>query len=123
MDLDGAKRMKRENDVSWIYLALAILCEVVATSAMAVSDGFRKLIPSGLGLVTFGISFVFLALALKTIPMGIAYAIWSAVGIVLVSLIGFGLLGQKLDAPALAGMGLIIAGVVVIQLFSTSGGH
>ena len=108
---------------NWIFLGLAILAEVVATSALKASDGFSRLLPSIVVVTGYACTFYLLALTLRTIPVGIAYAVWSGLGIVLVSLIGVVLFGQKLDAPALVGMGLIIAGVLVMNLFSRSVPH
>jgi small multidrug resistance pump len=102
----------------WLALALAIGTEVVATSALKASEGFTRLVPSAVVVVGYAVSFWCLSLALKTIPVGIAYAIWSGAGIVLIALIAWWLYGQTLDAAALLGIGLILAGVVVIQLFS-----
>jgi len=102
----------------WLALALAIGAEVVATSALKSSDGFSRLAPSVVVVVGYAFSFWCLSLALKTIPVGIAYAIWSGAGIVLIALIAWALHGQRLDAAALLGIGLILAGVLVIQLFS-----
>jgi len=99
-------------------LALAIGAEVVATSALKSAAGFTRLGPSLVVVLGYGVSFWCLSLALKTIPVGVAYAIWSGVGIVLIALIAWALHGQRLDAAALLGIGLILAGVVVIQLFS-----
>jgi small multidrug resistance pump len=108
---------------SHLALLIAILSEVVATSALKASDGFTNLIPSIVVVVGYGAAFYFLSLALKTIPMGVAYAIWSAVGIVLISLVGWIAFAQKLDLAALAGLGLIIAGVLVLNVFSGTTGH
>jgi small multidrug resistance pump len=102
----------------WMALALAIGAEVVATSALKSAAGFTRLGPSLLVVLGYGVSFWCLSLALKTIPVGVAYAIWSGVGIVLIALIAWALHGQRLDAAALLGIGLILAGVLVIQLFS-----
>ena len=107
----------------WLYLSTAIVAEVVATSALKASEGFSKLGPSILVIAGYWIAFYFLSLTLKTIPVGIAYAIWSGVGIVLISLIGWLLYKQALDVPALAGIALILAGVAVINLFSKSVAH
>ena len=104
----------------WLLLAIAIVSEVIATSALKPSEGFTRLAPSLLVIVGYSAAFYFLALTLQAIPVGIAYAVWSGVGIVLVSVIAWFLFGQKLDAPALIGMGLIIAGVIVLNLFSKS---
>lgn len=104
----------------WWALAVAIVSEVIATSALKAADGFTRLAPSVVVVVGYGTAFYFLSLALKSVPVGIAYAIWSGVGIVLLSLIGWVLYGQRLDAPALTGMALIVAGVVILQLSSRS---
>ena len=109
----------------FLYLAVAILAEVIGTSALKASNGFTVWLPSLVVAAGYGVSFYFLSLALRAIPVGVAYAIWSGVGIVLISVIGWALFRQRLDAAALVGIGLIIAGVIVIQLFSTTvrGGH
>ena len=107
----------------WFYLATAIVTEVIATSALKASEGFSKPLPSVVVVIGYLVSFYFLSLTLKTIPVGIAYAIWSGVGIVLISLVAWMLYGQKLDLPALIGMGMIMAGVMVINLFSRTAGH
>ena len=108
---------------AYVYLGGAIALEVAATTAMKSSDGFTKLLPSIICAVGYCISFYLLSQALKTVPTGIAYAIWSGVGIVLISTIDWLFYGQKLDAGALAGMAMIIGGVVVINLFSKSLAH
>lgn len=109
--------------IAYVYLAVAIVCEVIATSALKASDGFTRLLPAAITVVGYAISFYCLSLTLKLVPVGIAYAIWSGAGIVLISIIGFVAFQQKLDTPAVLGMGLIIAGVAVINLFSRSTGH
>jgi len=106
--------------LTYVYLGIAIVAEVIATSALKASDGFTRLWPSVLTVAGYAMAFVLLSLTLRTLPTGIAYAIWSGVGIVLISLVGWFWFGQSLDAPALLGMGLIIAGVLVINLFSKS---
>jgi small multidrug resistance pump len=109
----------------FLYLAVAIIAEVIGTSALKASNGFSVWLPSLVVVAGYGVSFYFLSLALRAIPVGVAYAIWSGVGIVLISVIGWALFRQRLDAAALVGIGLIIAGVIVIQLFSATvrGGH
>lgn len=102
----------------WLHLAIAIVAEVIATSALKAAAGFTRPLPSLVVVAGYGLAFYFLSLTLRVIPMGVAYAVWSAVGIALVSIIGWLVYDQRLDAPALLGMGLIIAGVAVIQLFS-----
>jgi small multidrug resistance pump len=107
----------------YIYLALAIFAEVTATSALKASSEFTKLIPSIIVVVGYVISFYFMTLVLRSIPIGITYAIWSGLGIVLVSVVGFILYKEALDIPAMIGMGLIISGVAVIHIFSKSITH
>jgi small multidrug resistance pump len=107
----------------WLALAIAIVGEVTATSALKASQEFTKLWPSLIVVVGYGIAFYFMAISLRVLPVGIMYAIWAGLGIVLISIIGWFVYKQTLDAPALIGMGLIIAGVVVINLFSKSVGH
>ena len=109
--------------MKWVYLVLAIVSEVVATSALKSSESFSRLWPSVLTVVGYGVAFYLLSLTLREMPVGIAYAIWSGVGIVLVSLAAVVLFGQKLDLPALIGMGLIVAGVIVINVCSKSVVH
>ena len=103
-----------------MYLAVAIVAEVIATSALKASEGFSRLVPSLVVVACYGIAFYCLSLTLRTIHFGIVYGIWSGVGIVLIALAGYFVFGQVLDAPALIGMGLIVAGVLVINLFSRS---
>ena len=107
----------------WLYLALAIVAEVVATTSLKASDGFQKLVPSLIVVVGYALAFTFLSQTIKVIPVGITYAVWSGFGIVLVSFSSWLLYGQKLDPPALVGISLIIAGVLVINLFSRTGSH
>ncbi|MAK54557.1 MAG: QacE family quaternary ammonium compound efflux SMR transporter [Pusillimonas sp.] len=102
----------------YVYLGIAIVAEVIGTSALKASDQFTRLWPSVVTVVGYGIAFYFLSLTLKTIPTGIAYAVWSGVGIVLISLVGWWFFRQALDLPAVIGMGLIVAGVIVINVFS-----
>lgn len=109
--------------MAYIYLAVAIVAEVIATSALKASEEFTKVGPSIAVVVGYGVAFYCLSVVLKSIPMGIVYAIWSGVGIVLIGVVGFVIFKQRLDLPAIIGMGLIIAGVVVINLYSKSVGH
>lgn len=108
---------------AWLQLLLAIVAEVVATSALKASDGFTRLWPAVIVVVGYSVSFYCLSLMLKTIPVGITYAVWSGLGIVLITLAAWWLYGQTIDTVGLVGMGLILAGVVVLNVFSTSGGH
>ncbi|UTW09479.1 DMT family transporter [Pseudomonas benzenivorans] len=107
----------------YLYLAIAISAEVVATASMKALDGFNRPLPLLLVVGGYLLSFWMLSLVVKTIPVGVAYAVWAGLGIVLVSVAAAFLYQQRLDLPALIGMGLIVAGVVVIQLFSQSVGH
>ena len=104
--------------MAYLFLAIAIIAEVAATSALKASAQFTKLVPSAIVVFGYGIAFYFLTLVLKTIPLGITYAVWSGLGIVLVATIGVFLYKQIPDIPAIIGMGLIVAGVIVIHLFS-----
>lgn len=104
----------------WLYLAIAIVSEVVATSAMKASDGWTRTGPMLVVVIGYAIAFYFLGVVLRTIHVGVAYAIWSGVGIVLLALIGWLRYGQKLDPPAFLGLALILAGVVIINLFSNA---
>ena len=108
---------------AWGYLALAILAEVIATSALKAANGFSQLVPSLVVIVGYGTAFYCLGLALRSVPLGIAYAIWSGAGTALIALIGIVLYKQKLDPAAMLGIGLIVAGVLVLNLFSKSTAH
>lgn len=109
--------------MTYLYLALAIIAEVVATSALKSSAGFTRLWPSLLVLSGYGLAFYLLALVLKSLPVGIAYAFWAGLGIVLVTLVGILVFGEKPDLPALLGLAMIVGGVVVIQVFSSVSAH
>ena len=106
--------------MEWLYLYVAIAAEVMATSALKASESFTRLVPSMIVVVGYSIAFYLMTLALQKIPLGVAYAIWSAFGMALVAIIGTVRYGESLDAPALAGMALIVAGVLVINLLSKS---
>lgn len=108
---------------AWLFLLIAIVAEVVATSALAASQGFSRLLPSAIVVIGYAIAFYFLALTLRSIPVGIAYAVWSGIGVILISLAGLVFLGQRLDLAAILGIGLIVAGVLVIHLFSDVSVH
>ena len=107
----------------WIYLTFAIAMEVVGTSALKMSDGFTRLSPSLVVIGGYGLSFYLLALALRHIPVGAAYAVWSGMGVVFITLIGRFYFGQRLETPALAGIAFIIVGVVMVQVFSGTDTH
>ena len=107
----------------WLLLLAAIVAEVVSTSALKASDGFTRPGPTALVVAGYGLAFWCLSITLRSIPVGIAYAAWSGLGMVLIALAGWWLYGQRLDAAALAGMALIVAGVLVMNVFSTTSAH
>jgi small multidrug resistance pump len=107
---------------SWLLLGAAIIAEVLATSALKSTEGFTRIAPSVVVIAGYVISIYLLSLTLKSIPVGIAYAIWAGLGIVLIALIAWRVHGQRLDTPAIVGMAMIIGGTVIINLFSKSTG-
>ena len=107
----------------WVFLAVAIVSEVIGTSALKASEGFARLWPSAIVVAGYASAFYFLSRTLKTIPVGVAYAIWSGAGIALIALIAWVLYDQALDLPAIIGMSLIVAGIVVLNLSSNSVSH
>lgn len=109
--------------MAYIYLAIAIIAEVAATSALKASEEFTRLVPSLVVVAGYGIAFYLLTLVLRTIPIGITYAVWAGVGIVLVAIVGAVLYKQVPDTAAIIGIGLIVAGVVVINVFSKTISH
>ena len=108
---------------AYLFLVFAILAETVGTTALQASQQFTRFWPSVMVAVAYGLSFYLLAFALKFMPVGIVYAIWSGLGIVFIAIIGFAVFGQRLDLPALAGMAMILAGILVIHLFSATATH
>ena len=106
-----------------VYLFLAIVAETVGTAALQASQQFTRLGPSVVAFVSYGLAFYLLALVLKVLPVGIVYAVWSGLGMVSIAIIGRLVFGQRLDLAAVLGIGLIVAGVLVIQLFSGSARH
>ncbi len=106
----------------WVFLAIAIASEVVATSALKAAEGFTRPWPSVAVVVGYAAAFYFLSLTLKVIPVAVAYAIWSGVGVGLIALIGWLVYGQALNLPAVAGLALIVAGVVLLNAFSRTSG-
>ena len=111
------------NVMGYVYLAIAIVAEVTATNALKSSQGFTKLVPSLIVVCGYGAAFYFLSLVLETISVGIAYAIWAGMGIVLVAIVAALVFKQIPDLPAIIGMALIISGVVVINVFSKTTAH
>jgi small multidrug resistance pump len=109
--------------MNYLFLALAIICEVIGTTAINASNQFSKLVPSLITVAGYGLAFYFFSFSLRSIPVGVAYAIWAGVGVVLVALIGVFFFKQRLDFPAIAGMALIITGVLVMHLFSKTVSH
>lgn len=104
--------------MSYLYLAIAIIAEVIATSSLRATEEFTKPVPTFIMVVGYGLAFYFMTLALRTLPLGFTYAVWSGLGIVLISLIGVIFYDERLDLAATIGMGMIIAGVLIINLFS-----
>jgi small multidrug resistance pump len=107
----------------WMFLFIAIVSEVIATSALKATADFTKLWPSIIVVVGYASAFYFLSLTLRTIPVGIAYAIWSGLGVALIALVAWVLYGQTLDVPAFVGIALIVAGVVVLNVYSKTVPH
>ena len=104
----------------WVYLTLAIFSEVMATASLKSTEGFSKLWPSVIVLVGYSAAFYFLSLTLDTIPIGVAYAIWSGVGVAAITLVSIFVFNQKIDAAGFVGIGLIVAGVIILRLYSES---
>ncbi len=102
----------------YLYLTIAIIGELVGTSALKVSDGFSRFFPSVVAIASYGVAFYFLSLCLRSMPIGVVYAIWSGVGITIIVLIGWLFFKQSLDLAAIIGIGLIVIGVVVLNVFS-----
>ncbi len=109
--------------MNYLYLTIAIVSEVIGTSALKASEGFSKLTPSILVVIGYGTAFYFLSLTLKTIPVGIAYAMWSGVGVLLITLVGLFFFGQKVDLAGWIGIFLIATGVVVLNVLSKTSAH
>lgn len=109
--------------IAYSYLAIAIICEVIGTTFLVKSEQFTRLLPTFMMAVLFILSFYLLTQTIKTIPLGIAYALWGGLGIVLTSLIGLMFFKQSLDTPAVVGIAMIVGGVVVMNAFSHSIGH
>ena len=109
--------------MGYLYLAIAIVTEVIATSALKSSQEFTKIGPSIIVVIGYVISFYFLSLVLKTVPVGVAYAIWSGLGIVLIAIVGVVVFNQKINIPTIIGMLLIVFGIIIMHLFSESVKH
>lgn len=108
---------------AYIYLLFAVVAETIGTTALQASQQFSRFWPSVLVIVAYGVSFYLLSVTLRFMPVGIVYAIWSGLGIMLIAIIGFVVFGQRLDWPSIAGLILIISGIAIIHLFSASSGH
>lgn len=109
--------------MTYSFLAVAIVAEVIATTALATSQSFTRLLPSVVAVLGYAVAFWFLSFPLRTMPAGVIYALWSGLGIVLIAAAGWIWLKQSLDAPGMIGIALIMAGVVVVNVFSSSVGH
>ncbi len=109
--------------MAYVYLGIAIVAEVIATTALKASEEFTKLVPSVMVVLGYAAAFYFLTLVLRTIPVGIAYGIWAGLGIVLITIIGAIVFKQVPDLPAVVGMALIVAGVVIVNVFSKTVSH
>lgn len=109
--------------IAYGYLAVAIICEVIGTTFLVKSEQFTRLIPTLIMFVLYALSFYALTQTLKAIPLGVAYALWGGLGIVLTSLVGIVIFKQSLDTPAVVGIAMIVSGVVVMNLFSNAVGH
>jgi small multidrug resistance pump len=107
----------------YLILALAVLAETIGTTALQASQQFTRLVPSVVVVLAYGISFYLLSITLRTMPVGVVYALWSGLGIIFIATIGWVVFGQRLDFAALAGLSLIICGIAVIHLFSSSAPH
>jgi len=107
----------------YLILMLAVLAETIGTTALQASQQFSKPLPSIIVVIAYGVAFYLLAIALKTFPVGVAYAMWSGFGIVFVSIIGFMVFGQKLDLAAIIGLAMIVGGILVINLLSNTATH
>ena len=106
--------------MKWLYLIIAVIFEVIATSALKESNSFTKLVPSLFVIIGYSISFYFLSLTLKNLSIGITYAIWSGLGILLICLVGYFRYGQNLDFPGILGILFIGIGILIIRFFSVS---
>lgn len=109
--------------MKWVFLIIAILAEVVGTAALKESDGFTRLLPTLIVFLGYGIAFYFLSLTIKEMNLGVVYAIWSGAGIFLITLVGYFRFNQALDTPAIIGISLIVAGVIIMNLFSKTVTH
>jgi small multidrug resistance pump len=107
----------------YVYLSIAIIAETIATSTLKATDGFKRPLPTVVVAIGYGLAFFLLSVVVRTLPVGIVYAIWSGAGIVLVAIVGIVWLKQSLDAPAIFGMGLILIGVIIVNVFSKAVPH
>ena len=109
--------------MAYVYLIAAIIAEVIGTSALKASEEFTRIVPSLIVVLSYGVTFYLLTLVLRTIPVGVTYAIWSGFGIILVTLVSMVLYKETPDFPSVLGMGLIILGAIIINVFSTTAGR
>ena len=109
--------------MEWLYLYVAVLFEVSATTALKASEQFTRLVPSLIVVMGYGVSFYLMTITLQKLPLGVVYAVWSALGIALISIVGAIRYGESLDAPAILGLGMIVGGVIVINIFSKAVAH
>ena len=125
MIISGHKHLRNNFPImtTYIYLAIAIIGEVIATSALKSSAGFSKLLPSMVVVAGYGMAFYFLSLTLRTMPIGVVYAVWSGAGVALISVIGWLVFKQSLDLAAIIGITLIVLGVVILNVFSKVSAH
>lgn len=107
----------------WIFLSIAIVSEVIATTSLKAAEGFTHLWPSIFVVCGYSVAFYFLSLTLKTIPVGVVYAIWSGAGIAIITIVAWAVYGQSLNTPSIIGMLLIVAGIIVLNVFSESVSH
>lgn len=123
INLPETLRSEPKMPKAYLILLLAVVAETIGTTALQASQQFTRLWPSVLVVVGYGFAFYLMGLTLRVMPVGIVYAIWSGLGIVLIALIGFVVFGQRLDWPAVLGLTLILVGILVIHLFSDTATH
>jgi small multidrug resistance pump len=122
-DTAAIPRYMQPMPAHYIFLIFAIIAETIGTTALQASQQFTRLWPSVIVVIAYGVSFYLLALALRYMPVGVVYAMWSGLGIVMIAAIGYLVFGQRLDLPAVIGIGMILCGILVIHLFSQTAPH